>query len=305
MKLRMFLILLGSSVFGGLALALFLTLPALGQQAKPVVPEVFGGGVISNGRVYSGTFMPDGRAFYFFKQVTPGQEDYRIFVSNLAGGKWSEPERVNLGGDYSDLYPTISKDGRRMVFSSYRPVPGEASAKPNAYLWYVDRKGAGWGEPVFMASANTLGQYHPASIYGPDGAVYFNKIALNIRVAMVTRWNGKEFTSAEPFTEVERWRKWRSDLFIWGGTPGPNGAFVILSVSKIDPQSRRPLSSDMWVTLKTKDGWSEPKPFGTGIDTDKPEGFVFFSPDGKDMYFVRDNAAFYRIPVAGALKSVE
>ncbi|MCI0390059.1 MAG: hypothetical protein MOB07_15015 [Acidobacteria bacterium] len=267
-------------------------------------PEVFGAGVLSTGEIYRGCFAPDGRAFYFFKKVTRGQEDYRIFVSHLTGGKWSEPQRVNLGGDYSDLYPTISKDGRRMVFSSYRPAPGDTSAKPNAHLWYVDRKGEGWGEAVFMTAANTLGHYHPGPEYGPDGAIYFNKIAPNIRAKLVTRWNGKEFGPAEPVAEIERWRKWRNDLFVWGGTFGPNGACIILSVSQLDPQTRRPLPTDIWVTLKTKDGWTEPKPFGAGINSDKPEGFVSFSPDGKQMFFIRDNTTFYRIPLAAALKEV-
>jgi hypothetical protein len=40
-----------------------------------------------------------------------------------------------------------------MVFSSYRPAPGDTSGHPSAYLWYVERDGATWGSPVFMAEA--------------------------------------------------------------------------------------------------------------------------------------------------------
>ena len=50
---------------------------------NPIEPEIFGAGVLSKGEVYRGCFTPDGRSFYFFKKVTQGQENYRIFVSQF------------------------------------------------------------------------------------------------------------------------------------------------------------------------------------------------------------------------------
>ena len=97
-------------------------------------PEVFAPETISTGNVYRGTFTPDGREFYFFKNVTEGEEDYRIFRSRLVDKRWTTPQQINLGGDFSDLYPAISPDGQRMIFSSYRPAPGDTSAHSSAYL---------------------------------------------------------------------------------------------------------------------------------------------------------------------------
>lgn len=144
---------------------------ALSQSSTQ--PEVFGSGVLSAGRVYRGTFARDGRTFYFFKKLSERGEDYRIFVSRQVKGAWTEPQPLRLGGEYSDLYPALSPDGKRLVFCSYRPAPGDTSGKPNSYLWYVDRQGEGWGEPVFMAAANTFGNYHSWVEFGPDGAVYY------------------------------------------------------------------------------------------------------------------------------------
>jgi len=48
----------------------------------------------------------------------------------LAPGGWSEAERVDLGGEFSDLYPTLTHDGQRLAFTSYRPFPGDTSAHP-------------------------------------------------------------------------------------------------------------------------------------------------------------------------------
>jgi hypothetical protein len=140
-------------------------------QSSQIVPQVFGPGTLSTGEVYRGCFTPDGRAFYFFKKVTPDREDYRIFVSHQINGRWGAPDQVRLGGDFSDLYPAISKDGKRMVFSSYRPAPGDSSAKPNAHLWYVERERNGWGPPVFIATVNKLGHYHSWVEFGLSPAI--------------------------------------------------------------------------------------------------------------------------------------
>jgi len=289
-----------------LALAFLLGTPlALSQQAKPFEPEVFGTDVLSKGEVYRGCFTSNGRSFYFFKKVTRGQEDYRIFISHLAGGKWSEPQRVSLGGEYSDTYPAISKDGKRLVFASYRPAPGDTSAKPNAHLWYVDRNGDGWGKPVFMPAASKLGHYHSWVEFGFDGGVYFRRTTPDWRAneTLVTRWNGKEYETPKSVAAVERWKSWRADVRIAGGSYGPDGNVIFFDVAMRNPQTGLG-ASDIWVSLKRNGNWAEPKPLGANVNKAGFDVFPFFSPDGKEMFFVRDFATFYRIPLAEALKSV-
>lgn len=277
-----------------------------GATAFPKQPEVFGPGVLSTGEIYRGSFAPDGRDFYFFRKVTAGEEDYRIFVSHLTNGKWSEPERLRLGGEYSDLYPSISKDGRRMVFSSYRPAPGQQSEKPNAHIWYVDRKGDGWSEPVFIASVNKLGYYHSWIEFGFDGAVYFRRTTpdWSQKETLVSRWNGKEYTPPVPYEAVERWKGWREDVRVAGGSPGPNGEVVFLDVAARNPQTGRG-ASDIWVSFKKGSNWTEPKPLGPAINSAGFDLFPFFSPDGQILYFVRDFSTFYRISLKDALDSAK
>ncbi len=294
-----------STPFGQPTSVPLLPAEAKAQASDTAQPAVVGPGVLSEGEVYRGCFTPEGRSFYFFKKITRGQEDYRIFVSHLTGGKWSEPQRVNLGGEYSDTYPAISKNGRRMVFASYRPAPDDTSAKPNAHLWYVDRQGDGWSKPVFMAAVNTLGYYHAWVDLGPDGALYFRRITPDYaqRVTMVTRWNGREYAAPVPFEPVERWKNWRTDLRISGGLLGPRGQTIFFDVATRNPQTGR-AASDIWVSFKRGSDWTEPRPLGANINQAGFDVFPFFSPDGKEMYFVRDFAAFYRISLAEALRSV-
>lgn len=289
-----------------LSLSVLLCAPGLAfAQAVQAVPQRFGGNVLSNGEVFRGSFSPDGNSFYFFRKVIPNQEEYRIFVSHRNGDNWSAPERVVLGGDYSDTYPALSKDGNRLVFSSYRPAPGDTSHKPNAHLWYVDREGNGWGRPVFMKEASKLGHYHSWVEFGYDGGIYFRRTTpdWSSNETLVSRWRNGSYGAAEPVAALSRWKNWRSDVRVAGASFGPTGDQIFLDVATSNPQTGRP-ASDIWVSLKRGDGWTDPKPLGAGVNTDGFDVFPFFSPSGRDMYFVRDFSAFYHVPLNAALSGV-
>jgi L-ascorbate metabolism protein UlaG (beta-lactamase superfamily) len=273
-------------------------------QVEPSRVEVFGTGVLSTGEVFRGTFSPDGGTFYFFKKTSSG-EDYRIYSSNQTANGWTAPAVVDLGGLFSDLYPAISRDGRRIVFSSYRPVPGPIGGKPSAHLWYADRTDGGWSAPVFMARTSTLGHYHSWVEFGFDGAIYFRRTTPDWKrnETMRASWTGTEYSSPEPYADVERWKGWRPDVTVVGGSPGPEGRLVFLDVATTNPRTGR-AASDIWVSVRRGDGWAEPAPLGGGVNSEGYDVFPFVSPDGRDLYFVRDFAAFHRISLADALASI-
>jgi hypothetical protein len=273
----------------------------LGCATRPQ-PEVFAPDVLSTGNAWKGSFAQDGRSFYFFMKQPTGKENYRIQVSRRQGDAWTAPERVDLGGDFSDLYPTVSPDGRRLVFVSYRPAPGEApGGEPHAMLWLAPRVGDGWGEAVYLESLNVPGQYHSQPAFDGQGALYFRRSRPGgDTVTYVTRWTGEAYGAPEPYDPINRWSSgWREGLFVWGGVPGPDGSFIVLEVSAVEGKKRGP--ADLWVTRGRGGTWTEPRPLGNGVNTPGNENFIFFSPDGRDLFFVRDFARFYRVPVAAVL----
>jgi L-ascorbate metabolism protein UlaG (beta-lactamase superfamily) len=276
----------------------------LGGQGGQAAVEVFGPGVLSVGEVYRGSFTPDGNTFYFFKKIGSG-EDYRIYSSNRSANGWTTPAVVDLGGKFSDLYPSISRDGRRIVFSSYRAVPGGQGGKPNAHLWYADRVNNRWTTPVFMARASTLGYYHSWVEFGFDDAIYFRRTTPDFKIThtMRVQWTGAEYSSPKPYVDAERWKGWRRDVIVAGGSPGPAGRLVFLDVATKNPRTGR-AASDIWVSIKRGDKWTEPAPLGAGINSDGYDVFPFVSPDGRDLYFVRDFSTFHHIPLADALASI-
>ena len=267
--------------------------------------EQFGKEVFEGGEIFRGSFAHDGNTFYFFKKIKPRTEDYRIFESSLVKGKWTEPKRINLSGEFSDLYPTISKDGKRMVFSSYRPAPNDKSEKPNAHLWYVDKKADGsWGKPVFLSKGNKLGHYHSWVEFGWDNDIYFRQTTPDWKKTknLITRWNGKEYAEPFSFDESDRWKNWKSKVNIKGGSPGPNKEIMLFDVPKKNPKTGRN-AADIWFSIKKNGSWTEPKPFGEDINKEGFEAHPFFSPDGRYLYFVRGFRTFHRVSLKDAIDS--
>lgn len=284
----------------------FLSLLVAGEAdaQAPQEAAVFAPGVISieGSNIFRGAFSPDGEEFWFFRKVTEGAEDYRIFVSRREDGAWGEPERVDLGGDFSDLYPSISADGGRMVFASYRPAPADTSQHPNAHLWYVDQRPDGtWGTPVFMAAPSTLANYDSNPRFRPDGAIEFASTTPDWSTTnrFVTHWDGTRYGPAEPHPLSDAWAEWRDDVAIWSATLSPDGELAILEVSRLDSGGRRG-PGDLWFSRREGDGWSEPHPLGAGVNSESVENFVVFAPDGSELYFVRGFERYWWVSIDAA-----
>lgn len=289
-------------IAGGMAVALLAAPGGAGATAAAQVrAEVFAPDVMSAGNVYRGSFTSDGRTFFFFKRVgSASSEEYRIFRSRLAGGVWSTPDTVRLGASYhSDMYPAISEDGRRLVFSSYRLVPGTREVH-NAHLWYADATDDGWGEPVFI-DVSEPGYYHAQPDLLRDGSLVFKRISPDWRTQQqfIARWDGRAYRSPQPLPVYERWKAWREDLTLQEATLAPDGSYALLMMARRDAAGRAG-PPDIWVTLRGTD-WSEPRPLGAGVNSAGTENFPFFSPDGATLYFVRDFGAFYRVDAAAAI----
>ena len=274
-----------------------------GDGAEETAVEPFEKDLLATDNVFRGTFAPDGRTFFFFRKVAtqPNEEDFRILESRLVNGRWTTPTRLTLGGDYSDLYPTISPDGRRMVFSSYRPAPGDTSSHRNAHLWYVDRAGGGWGTPVFMGMASLLGHYNSGPRFQSDGSIVWAATTPDWRSqkSYITRWTGQEYSAPEVFEPAELWRNSRPGMAISLAALSPDGSFAIIEMAR--NEDRRLLPPDLYVSFRRGNDWSEPQPLRGGVNTQATENFAVLSPDAKYIYFVRDFGGFYRVPVERAL----
>jgi len=129
-----------------------LTVPGgfyLGQPKPTDKLVIFAPGIVSTG-LNEGyiTFSPDGRECYWSILFS---DFVTIVTSKLENGRWTKPKVAPFAGKYYDGWPAITPDGKRMFFHSSRPV-ADTSARITAKfnVWYVDRTGNGWSDPVVV-----------------------------------------------------------------------------------------------------------------------------------------------------------
>jgi len=146
--------------------------PYLGQKPPGITPEVFAPGIISTGfNDYCSIFSPDGKEFYFGLGSGP---DYVIICTRVENQNWAKPEICSFSGKYNDSEPSISYDGKRIAFRSYRPMNGEGKPKDDSDIWIVERTGSIWSEPTRLPPLiNTdSSDFYPA--FSRTGDLYFS-----------------------------------------------------------------------------------------------------------------------------------
>jgi WD40-like Beta Propeller Repeat len=248
-------------------------------------PEVFAPGVISGGAHDSApAFTPDGKTVYFSRS----NGDLSLIVeSHRKKEKWSPPVLAPFSGRWNDMEPSMSPDGKFLIFVSSRPThPGGSPIDGHfnkrtwpgggGNLWRVDKTTKGWSTPVRLPDLinKTTSTFAP-SVVG-DGSVYF----------------------MESNEETGRFRiyraQWRNGGF---EAPVPAG-FSNGDWSSVDPavaadesyavfSSSRPPAKDMDLFINFRCGavWSNPTHLGDVVNSPTSDAEARFSPDGQTLYF--------------------
>jgi len=253
-----------------------LALLAGGGTRVPSVPEVFAPGVISLAdRIESCPAMtPDGREFYFTVRRSPGH--WAIFVSRAAAGGWSEPQVATFSGASSDLEPFVSPDGRRLFFSSNRPISRGETARQDYDLWSVDRENGGWGRPRNAGpNVNFAGDQWRASV-ARNGNLYFSSQGL---------WRAER--TDDGYAAARKIGDFAQDTAIIGGHPyvAPDESFILTSWMT-GPGGKG--GWDLYISFRRADGtWTRSKNLGEAVNTEANEDFPLISPDGRFLFFSR------------------
>lgn len=240
-------------------------------QPQLLVPELLASSLTE----YNGTFNPEGDEF-FFTTNTPSR-GIICYTRMGPDGQWMEPKVAGFSGTYSEYDPLFSPDGNRLYFSSQRPIP-ENDKNTYTNIWYVERAGDSWSEPVYV-DLNGYGNYY--SSITNSGNIYFNV------------WNNGDMFKAIPAGdgyEVERLPdvlnsdEGEGDPFI-----SPDEDYIIFRGYKNSLGN-----GDLFISFNIDGQWTVPENLGEPINSQYHEMcpyvtidkqyFIFASSRLKDKY---------------------
>ncbi len=270
----------------------------LGQNPPGTVPEVFAPGLISTDRaVASLAFTPDGKELYFAKD-TPEQPDLNVIrFMRKENNRWSAPRDAPFSGEYRDWNLNLSPDGKRLYFTSRRPVSGKEPKKDND-IWFVEKTEEGWGEPQNPGPpVNTELNDCYASV-SRNGTLYYHGFGYKDGIGGAdiyrSRWVDGRYTQPENLGEAINSEHHDWDVFV-----APDESYLIFaSVGRPNGLGR----GDLYVSFRQPDGsWSRAKNLGNVINSDADEICPSVSPDGKYLFFTSNRngaSAVYWVDVS-------
>lgn len=268
----------------------------IGTNQNPSVPQpsLFAPGVVGTGdEEFSPAFEPDGKTVYFTKG-SPGRVRVMwIMMSRFRDGRWTEPEIAPFSGGYSDIDPTISVDGKKLIFASTRPLSGTA-AREDFDLWMVDKTADGWSAPRHLGDkVNSTGSESTTSLTA-DGTLYIGSSARPGGVPGAgrhlyrSRFVDGAYGDVEPLPDVINAGEEVSNQYV-----APDGSWMIF-MARLKGETNTALYVTRW-----KDGtWTAPVILDPELNSVYRPFTPLVSADGKTFYFSSRRGVFDTLPPA-------
>jgi tetratricopeptide (TPR) repeat protein len=231
--------------------------------------------------------------------------DYYTNQCQTAKTLMASPKNVqisNAGGavnsPYDDKRPSITADGKTMIFTSRRPegksdrVDNEGDAKyyEDIYECGWDSSKMNWGNASLLrGSVNSEGHDASCSI-APDGKVLY----MYVNDAEAARggeiYTSKKSGSGKWGTPKNMGKGINTSYFEDGAVLSPDGNTMYFMSERgqdLPWKGQKGYGrSDIWMAKKIgKDKWGDPTNLGPVVNTEYDEGGIFPAADGKTLYF--------------------
>lgn len=259
-----------------------ISIVAASSEAQPAAPRLVAPGVVSTeANEFGPALTPDGRTL-FFCRTAPGRTNYQaILVSQRKNdGSWSEPEAAPFSGQWNEFDPSISPDGRLLVFASKRPLAGSVARK-DYDLWAVDRAETGWSEPRHLGTLVNSPQDETTTSIASDGTLVLASTRAGGRGGRdlyTSRLANGVYQAPEPITALNTEHD-DSNAYVT-----PDQSILVFGSNRSGGDAPAPFSH-FWVARRGPGGWSAPEKLSGPVNGDASVLTPLLSPDRRTFLF--------------------
>ncbi|MEP2023147.1 hypothetical protein [Reichenbachiella sp.] len=272
---------------------LFSTLDLAAQDPSLFLP----GKVSTQYKERDMTISPNGNHLLY--SIHSYNDDARIIVEIMKKGeKWGEAQEVSFSGQYKDIEPMFSPDGKRLFFASDRPMNIEDESK-DYNIWYVDKLKTGWGSPVALDTLiNTNGEEFFPSVSN-SGTLYFTATRSDSK--------GKEdiyyslLKEGKYESPISMDSAVNSETYEFNAFIDPDERFIVFSSYK---RTDGLGGGDLYIAYQSNGTWQPAIPLGEKINSSKLDYCPFVSADGKTFYFTSNRKSKKAAATIGELRSL-
>jgi Tol biopolymer transport system component len=263
------------------AFFLSVTFSQINAQSKTTtdLPTLFLEGVIStNLNERDMAISPDGQDMYYTLLGNQNVFSTIIHREKLSNNKWSAPTVASFSGNYGDLEPAFSPDGKKLFFSSNRPITGN---EPKDYdIWVTENINGNWSEPKNLGvNINTkANEFYPS--VAANGNLYFTAEydkGPGKEDIYVSRWINGSFTKSAALDSAINSDFWEFNAFV-----SPDETFIIFtSYGRKDDMG----GGDLYLSVKDAKNQWQPAQNLVLINSTKLDYCPFVTADQKTLYF--------------------
>ena len=245
----------------------------LAQTAELFAPSV----ISSENPEFGATLTPDGRTF-FFNRTTPDRRLMYLMVAQKQGKLWQSPTIASFTDTtYREIDPFVSPDGKRLFFSSRRPITG---MKDRGFdVWVCEKKGKNWQNPTPLNDdINTVDDEVFVST-SENGNLYFARFVNNKSKLFCAKWVNEAYQKAE-MLQLQT-----DTASISNPAISPDESMLVFASRELD----KLVEPDLYLCRREANGqWSKPKKLNAPINSSEADFAPYFSPDGKFFYWTSE-----------------
>ena len=256
-----------------------LTGPYLGQKPPGMKAEIFAPGILSTGlKEICISFSADGNECFFVTGGSSFKGGGGLFMTRVVDNYWIEPERPIFHKRQTFVYPHISYNGEKLLFSSRWPSKESQESKPGFQMGYMSKINSEWDEPQMM----TFGEKNESWAGGhvseaANGNLYYQGFQEKDDIFVAKYENGK-YLKPERLSDNINSQEYEGHPCI-----APDESYLIFDASTRPDVNGE---GDMYISFRDKNGvWLKAVNMGENVNSSGREYNPFVTYDGKYIFF--------------------